>query len=255
MGGSALKLASWKREHLTSMIGLAVLLIHIVSVLGSDEFNFPVKPNTDFLILQPFSQKPLSLSLGNTSVPEGTVSQPCTTGTSCWQALSDRQFAIILVGSASGPGIIYASPLDKDKSFSAIIIKNTNEDSTDLLLPNDVGSIVKLELNDTAGTLILLLYAEEVGNTTADGNIRYIDEHGGSDDRHVLVIPYLAKELEGQVTILLTGHVGNSVLEYVLHFSEGKSATIRIDPMEGPPVNKLFLVPFSGSPPNSPELK
>ncbi|KAL7055600.1 hypothetical protein AAHC03_022706 [Spirometra sp. Aus1] len=228
------------------MLDLAVLLIHTASVLSSDEFNFPTKPNTDFLVLQPFSQKPLSLSLGNTSVPEGTVSQPCTNGTSCWQALSDRQFAIILVGSASGTGILYASPLDRDKASSAVIIKNTDDDSTDLPLPNDVGSIVKLELNDTAGTVILLLYAEEVGNTTADGNIRYIDEHGGSADRHVLVIPYLAKELEGKVTVLLTGHVENSVLEYVLHFSEGKSATVRIDPMEGPPVNKLFLVPFSG---------
>nr|VZH99624.1 unnamed protein product [Spirometra erinaceieuropaei] len=139
-----------------------VILTFLSCALCRQEFNVSTRQNAPFLALNSFSRRPHSVKVGNKSVPEGSLSDPCVIGSSCWQMLNDTQYSSLLANPSYGPASIILYPLDSQKSPSAIIVKAKNANAPANMLPQDVGEILTPVLADANLTLVTILYGEDV---------------------------------------------------------------------------------------------
>nr|VZI40529.1 unnamed protein product [Spirometra erinaceieuropaei] len=213
------------------MFRAAILLALLASVFGTDDFE--TEPNSYFAFMQPFSQRPQSITTEGQTVPEGSQSTPCEVGISCWQPLTDKQFSYLSVGPENGTGVIILVPAAGIRLPTAVIVRDVGENLQVPPLPVVVGNIVNLDLNTTAEREVILYYSEDVKDTIVGGNIHKSNEAGPKNGKNVLHIPYLEEMAKGQTFVLLTGHLENTSLEYTFKLSASNSDMIRVVPVEG----------------------
>ncbi|BHF80203.1 hypothetical protein SprV_0702332700 [Sparganum proliferum] len=230
------------------MFGAAVLLVLLASVcLGAEDFE--TAQNSYFAYLQPFPQRPQAITIGGQTVPEGSLSNPCEVGISCWQPLTDKQFSYLLVGPVNGTGIIILVPAAGSRLPIAVIVRDIGEKPQAPSLPVVVGNIVNLDVNTTAEREVILLYSEDVKDTIVAGNIQKPNGARPPNGKNLLHIPYLEEAVKGHVFALLTGHLDNTTLEYTFKFNASTSDLVRMVPVEGRYPPRVFRVSFSGEPP------
>ncbi|KAL7055665.1 hypothetical protein AAHC03_022582 [Spirometra sp. Aus1] len=238
---------------MSSTIATCILLVACVlpKALASErdrpEFKMSTKPNAPFVALYFFQQKPISVTIGGVEVPEGSLQNSCTTGNSCWEALSDRQCSILLAIPQSGQGSIILYPSDSTKFASAIVVKTNVSDVQDDLLPSGLGEVLKPPLDESRGTLVTLVYGEKVTSTTVLGKMKFLHDAKPPYDGSTLRVPYLDGECKGKIGVLVTGKIENTVVDCVLNFSEKESALIVITPDEQAPESTILHVPFIAS--------
>ncbi|BHF79872.1 hypothetical protein SprV_0702299500 [Sparganum proliferum] len=230
-----------------STVRAAVLLALLTSVFGVEVFR--TMANSPFVYLQPLPQRLQSITIDGHTVPEGSLSNPCKVGISCWQPLTDKQFAILSAGPVNETGIIILVPAAGVKLPTAVIVKNIGQNSQVPSMPTVVGKIVNLDINTTAEREVVLLYSEDIKDTIVEGSISKATEAGPPDGRPVLHIPYLDEAVKGQDIVLQTGHIGNSTLEYTFIFNASTRELVRMVPVGGGFPPRVFLVSFSGEQP------
>nr|VZI23726.1 unnamed protein product [Spirometra erinaceieuropaei] len=230
-----------------SMFRAVILLALLASVFGTEDFD--TAPNSNFVNIQPFPQRPQSITIGGQTVPEGSLSNPCEVGISCWQPLTDKQFSYLSARPVNGTGIIILVPAAGIRLSTAVIVRHIGENLQAPTLPVVVGKIVNLDINTTAEREFILLYSEDVKDTIFGGNIHKFNEAGPPIGKNVLHIPYLDETVKGHVFALLTGHLDNTTLEYTFKLNASTSDLVRMVPAEGRYPPRVVRVSFSGEPP------
>ncbi|BHF81685.1 hypothetical protein SprV_0802481800 [Sparganum proliferum] len=237
---------------LLTSLALAILVACVLpKVLASDhdksKYNISTRPNAPFVALYFFRKKPISVTIGGHEAPEGSSRNFCTTGSSCWKALSDRQCSILTAIPRSGQGSIILYPNDTTKSPSTIVVKTNASDVQTGLLPSGLGEVLKPRLNDTSETMVTVVYDEEVMNTDVRGKMEFSHKLQPPFNGSVLEVPYLEEKYRGRIGVLLTGEVKTTAVECVLNFSKMESALIVITPDEHSPESTVLRVPFIAS--------
>nr|VZI48607.1 unnamed protein product [Spirometra erinaceieuropaei] len=169
------------------MIRAAILLALITSVFGAGDFE--TMPNSSFVYLEPFAQRPQSITVGGQTVAEGSLSNPCKVGISCWQPLTDKQFSYLSVGPENGTGIIILIPAAGIRLPTAVIVRRIGENLQVPPMPVVAGRIINLDINTTAERGIILLYNEDVKDTIVGGHMHKSNDVGPPDGKHLLHIP------------------------------------------------------------------
>ncbi|KAL7057299.1 hypothetical protein AAHC03_019010 [Spirometra sp. Aus1] len=229
------------------MLRAAVLFALLTSVLGDEEYR--TMKNSPFVYLRVLPQRPQSITIEGQTVPQGSLSSPCKVGISCWQPLTDKQFAPLTIREDNGTGLIILFPAAGNALPTAVIVKNIGQHSQVPPLPTAVGKIVNLDINTTAEREVILLYSEEIKDTIVGGSIRKETDAGPPDERHVLHIPYLEETVKGQVFVLQTGHMDNATLEYTYKLNASTSDLVRMLPNEERYTPRVFRVSLSGESP------
>ncbi|KAL7056876.1 hypothetical protein AAHC03_018990 [Spirometra sp. Aus1] len=230
-----------------STVEAAVILALLTSVFGVMVFD--TVRNSPFINVQMLPQRLQSITIGGQTVPEGSLSNPCKVGISCWQPLTDKQFAYLSARPVNGTGVIILVPAAGIKLPTAVIVRDIGENSSAPPMPTAVGKIVNLDINTTAEHEVLLLYSEDVKDTLVGGSIRKENEAGPSNDWRLLHIPYLDEAAKGRNFVLQTGYIENTTLEYTFKFNASHSGLVRIKPVEGQYPPRMFRVSLSGEPP------
>ncbi|BHF81672.1 hypothetical protein SprV_0802480500 [Sparganum proliferum] len=204
-------------------------------------------PNTAFTLTHVGLPRPQSVIHGNAAIREGSTSHPCEVGEPCYQSLTSREYALAEGYRAVGKGIIVAYPVDKTKSPSAIIVQKKGDTSADPAIPVRVGVTERIELNTPNSGSVVIWYADRVQDTRLSGNIEFAHSYDPSANSYAYLAPYLYEWSKETPSLILTGRLENTAMEYKLMFSKSDCVVLRLVPSDHPdPFPTTIRVAFSG---------
>ncbi|VDN11762.1 unnamed protein product [Dibothriocephalus latus] len=168
-------------------------------------------------------------------------------GKSCWQQLTLKDFAVLIPHPNAQSGIIVASPMDTTKLPSAIIVKKKKGNVTESSVPSGVGVVKTILASDLVASQVILLFAESVHNTSLIGNMQFLDGQRPDADTNYLLFPYVRGNTNSEFFLLLTGRMGDEVVEYNVMTDDGGTTSFIFNPEYGKPTPATLLrVEFSG---------
>ncbi|BHF81677.1 hypothetical protein SprV_0802481000 [Sparganum proliferum] len=190
-------------------------------------------PNTAFTLTHVGVPRPQSVIHGGVAIREGSTSHPCEVGEPCYQSLTSREYALVEGYRAVGKGIIVAYPVDKTKSPSAIIVQKKGDTSADPAIPVRVGVTERIELNRTVLETVIW-YADRVQDTRLSGNIEFAHSYDPSANSYAYLAPYLYEWSKETPSLILTGRIENTAMDYKFMFSKSDCVVLRLVPGDAP---------------------
>ncbi|KAL7055664.1 hypothetical protein AAHC03_022583 [Spirometra sp. Aus1] len=103
--------------------------------------------------------------------------------------------------------------------------------AVDPSLPPEVVKREYIELDVKEHIALLLIYEQDVRNTSVSGDIEIEDTNQLQYDKRLLTIPYNDTRYKGKAAVLLTGHANSSRLQFVGTLTGNDTVTFAVSPV------------------------